>query len=336
MDIWENIRLRYRDGEKIKPIARELGLSPHTVRKFLRQGAPPTHAKQQRSSKLDLYQANIDDLLRSCPKITALRIGSYLRQNVDHTLIVGERTLRTYVARRRSIICPKLKEVFIRAQYVPGDQAQFDFSPMTAILAGVPTVVQVFVVRMSYSGRIFARASLRCDRPSIYAGLLAAVVTFGGLPRRAIFDNPKTAVQRILRGPKREENKDFLAFRGSLALVVEFAAPAKGNEKGGVEGIHGFIEDNFFRPTPEFADLDALNAALRDFCQADLARVAARAQGKHRPPLRARSGGPAAASGDSPARVRHVLCPHQQVRRGHLQEKLVLGSHVLRPPERDD
>jgi hypothetical protein len=146
---------------------------------------------------------------------------------------------------------------------------------MTAILAGVPTVVQIFVVRMSYSGRIFVRASLRCDRPSIYAGLLAAFATFGGLPRRAIFDNPKTAVQRILRGPKREENKDFLAFRGSLALIVEFAAPAKGNEKGGVEGIHGFIEDNFFRPTPEFADLDALNAALRDFCQADLARVAA-------------------------------------------------------------
>ena len=33
----------------------------------------------------------------------------------------------------------------------------------------------------------------------------------------------------------------------ALSLNVDFAAPAKGNEKGGVEGTHGFIKDNFFK-----------------------------------------------------------------------------------------
>ena len=75
---------------------------------------------------------------------------------------------------------------------------------------------------------------------------------------------------RVLRGRNREENEAFAAFRGALALHVEFAAPAKGNEKGGVEGAHGFIEDNFFRPTPSFADLDELNAALARFCESTL------------------------------------------------------------------
>ena len=67
------------------------------------------------------------------------------------------------------------------------------------------------------------------------------------LKRSAAFDNAKTAVTRVLRGRNREENEAFSAFRDALALHVEFAAPAKGNEKGGVEGVDGFIEDNFFR-----------------------------------------------------------------------------------------
>ena len=42
MDIWETIRIRCRrNGEKIKAVARDLGLAPNTVRKYLRQDGPP-------------------------------------------------------------------------------------------------------------------------------------------------------------------------------------------------------------------------------------------------------------------------------------------------------
>jgi hypothetical protein len=41
------------------------------------------------------------------------------------------------------------------------------------------------------------------DRPALFAGLLGALKFFGGLPRFAVFDNPKTAVQRISRGRDR-------------------------------------------------------------------------------------------------------------------------------------
>jgi hypothetical protein len=112
-----------------------------------------------------------------------------------------------------------------------------------------------------------------CDQPALFAGLLSCFTALGGLTRSAIFDNASTAVVRVLRGRNREENEAFAAFRGALALHVEFAAPAKGNEKGGVEGAHGFIEDNFFRPTPSFADLDELNAALARFCESTLNRT---------------------------------------------------------------
>jgi transposase len=271
MEVWESIRLRCRrDGEQIKPTARELGIAPNTLRKYLRQDTPPKSKTLMRPKLLDRYQQHVDDLIRSTPRITAARVGSYLRQNVDADLRIGERALRIYVANRRKILVPK--EAFIRAVYAPGDQSQFDFSPMSVYLGGALVVVQLFVLRLSYSGRFMARASMRCDQPALFAGLLAGFTTFGGLTRSALFDNASTAVKRVLRGRNRMENEAFTAFRGGLALHVAFAAPAKGNEKGGVEGVHGYIEDNFFRPIPAFADLDELNDALARFCDANLDR----------------------------------------------------------------
>jgi len=272
METWETIRLRCRrDKEQIKPLARELGLAPNTVRKYLRSDSPPTRAARPRAKLLDLHQSHIDALLRSTPKITAARIGSYLRETLDAAIAVDERTLREYVAGRRSLLVPK--EAFIRASYAPGDQSQFDFSPMPVYLDGMLVKVELFVVRLSYSGYFAARASMRCDQPALFAGLLSGFTALGGLTRTALFDNASTAVTRVLRGRSREENAAFAAFRGALALHVEFAAPAKGNEKGGVEGVHGFIEDNFFRPTPSFTDLAELNAALATFCEGTLRRT---------------------------------------------------------------
>ena len=79
----------------------------------------------------------------------------------------------------------------------------------------------------------------------------------------------------MLRGRTREENEAFRAFCGGLALEMEFAAPAKGNEKGGVEGFCGFLEDNMFRPTPECESLDAFNLELEWFCRNDENRTSA-------------------------------------------------------------
>src|SRR5579884_1345832 len=268
LDVWETIRLRcVRDGEHIKTVARDLGLSKNTVRKYVRTLQAPNYQSAKRTCRLDAYCYHIDNLIRRSPKITAVRIGAQLRAFVDPDLQISERSLREYVANRRREIAGK--EAFVRALYVPGDQMQFDFTPVDLVVAGVLTKVHLFVARLSYSGRLFARVSLREDQVALFAGILGAVIHFGGVPRVGVFDNAKTAVTRILRGRNREENEAFRAFCGGLALEVEFAAPAKGNQKGGVEGANGFVEDNMFRPTPECESLEAFNLELEWFCRND-------------------------------------------------------------------
>jgi hypothetical protein len=92
----------------------------------------------------------IDALIESTPKITARRIGAIIKQQHDSTFSISASALRKYVAGQRCELVPK--EAFVRAQHLPADQAQFDFSPMTVLIAGVLTVVQVFAMRLSYSG----------------------------------------------------------------------------------------------------------------------------------------------------------------------------------------
>ena len=271
MDQWEAIRIRVvRDNEPIKLVARDLGISKNTVRKYIRSLDPPAKVKLKRARRLDAWRATVSELLRSTPKITAKRIGTILRQQYDPELVVSERSLREFVADLRKALVPK--EAFVRATYAPGYQAQFDFSPMKANIAGTVIDLHIFVMRLSYSGHFYARASYREDRPALFCGLLRALEFFGGIPRVAIFDNAKTAVQHILKGRDREENPAFLAFRGALALEVQYAAPRAGNQKGGVEGYVGYVEDNFFRPIPWFASVTELNAALERFCFESLAR----------------------------------------------------------------
>jgi transposase len=272
LDKWEVIRRRcIRDGESIRVVARDLGLSRNTVRKYIRSLQTPQRKSRQHSGKLDVYESHIDAWIRSSPKITAVRIGTLLREQVEPNLLVSESRLRVFVAERRKRIVPK--EAFLRAVYAPGEEVQFDFTPVDILLNGVLTRIQLFVMRLSYSSRCFARASLRCDQLALFAGLLAGFVHFGGLTKVAIFDNASVAVTRVLRGRLRKENHDFAEFRGALALDVQFAAPGKGNEKGGVEGANFYLQNNFFTPVPSFEGMDELNAALLAFGDLDLQRV---------------------------------------------------------------
>jgi len=230
LDVWETIRIRcVRDGEPRKRVARELGISKNTVKKYIESQCVPQAKIANRGSKVDAYRTHIDAWLIENPRITARRIGTLLHDRVDASIAIGKRALRRYVAARRRALVPK--EAFVRARYGPGDQAQFDFTPVSVKIAGAVVVVQLFVMRLSYSGRLFARASWRCDQPALFAGILEALVTFGGVPKEALFDNASTAVTRVLRGRSRDENTTFRSFCGALALPIAFAAPQRATRR---------------------------------------------------------------------------------------------------------
>lgn len=271
MEDWQVIRERcVARGEPMKRVSRETGIALNTIRKYVQSAAPPQRCgAPTRMPIMAAYEADVDALLKQDANITASRIAQVLRDR-HPSFDLRERAVRSYVARRRGALHPR--EVFIRQVYTPGDQVQFDFKDVTAMIAGEETALHLFTMRLSYSTACFARCYRTEDQAAIFDGVLRGCVELGGVARDGVFDNPRTAVDKVLRGRRREVNREFAGFCGSLALDVQFAAPGKGNEKGGVEGAHGYIEDNFFRPMRDAVSLDALNEELLVFCRDDRAR----------------------------------------------------------------
>jgi len=83
------------------------------------------------------------------------------------------------------------------------------------------------------------------------------------------YDNLKPAVHRILRGKNRQEQAAWVAFRSHFLFESEYVTPGRGQEKGGVENLVGYVRRNFLVPLPEFDDYDSLNAYLVDCCDRD-------------------------------------------------------------------
>jgi hypothetical protein len=82
-------------------------------------------------------------------------------------------------------------------------------------------------------------------------------------------------VKKILRGQRREENERFIAFRSHWRFQSDFCNPARGNEKGGVEGEQGYFRRNHLVPLPQARDLEHLNELLGEGRREEQQRVIA-------------------------------------------------------------
>ena len=120
----------------------------------------------------------------------------------------------------------------------------------------------------------FMGATRFCD------GHNAAVAFFGGVPRSILYDNTKLAVARILGDGKRQRTRVFTELQSHYLFEDRFGRPGKGNDKGKVEGLVGFIRRNFLVPVPRAESFAALNDALAEQCRR---RQAARLRGM--PPI---------------------------------------------------
>src|SRR6201998_1126670 len=130
-------------------------------------------------------------------------------------------------------------------------------------------------MRSMTSGASYHRAYTHAAQQAFLEAHQLAFAYFGGVFRTLRYDNLKSAVKRILRGHRREETTRFIALRSHWRFQSEFCNPARGNEKGGVEGEGGYFRRNHWVPLPEASSLDELNAYLEQCCREDQNRVLA-------------------------------------------------------------
>ena len=81
---------------------------------------------------------------------------------------------------------------------------------------------------------------------------------------------------RILGDGRRQRTRAFTEIQSHYLFDDRFDRPAKGNGKGKVEGMVGYVRRNFLVPIPSFESFAALNAHLERRC---LERIDAKLRG---------------------------------------------------------
>ena len=95
-----------------------------------------------------------------------------------------------------------------------------------------------------------------------------ALPVLGGVPARGLYDNIKTAVDKIGRGKARTVNARFIAMASHDLFEPTFCNPASGWEKGQVEKNVQDARPRVWQEVPAFARLAALNDWLEQRCVA--------------------------------------------------------------------
>jgi transposase len=276
VELFEEIRREYRFGVgTIQGVAKKLNTHRRMVRQALASAIPPERKRPDRSSpKLEPVREFIDGILQSdweAPRKqrhTAHRIWVRIQQEHPDTA-VAEATVRRYVQRRKQELGLAARETFVPQSYDWGVEAQVDWYEAAVEFDGERENVHVFTMRSMAGGGAFHTAYFHATQQAFLEAHERAFHYFGGVFRRLRYDNLKSAVKKILRGYQREETDRLIAFRSHWGFQTEFCNPARGNEKGGVEGEVGYFRRNHLVPVPEVKDLGELNEYLRTRCQQD-------------------------------------------------------------------
>ena len=267
MSQWAEIRhLHLVERVPKKEIARRLKLDVKTVRRAISRSTTPVRVSPPRPGTLDPWRERIRQWLREEPRLTAKRIRRLLLPMAGP---LPARTVRRYVAGLR--MATTRKEAFVHRSVLPGTTMEVDFGESWVDIAGVPCKVKYLVATLPFSNAYFAKAYPVERLESLLDGIESAFRYFGGLVDRLVLDNTSLAVKDVLAGrDDRVQTEAFDAFRGGYPFRAEFCAPAKGWEKGSVEGGVKYVRNLVFRPRLAVESWTALNAAVITELEADL------------------------------------------------------------------
>lgn len=299
------IRVLKRQGMGIREIARELGCSRKTVRRYLRNETASRYGpRQSRPTKLDAYKEYLLERIAAArPRwIPAVVL---LREVREHGYDGGLTQLKAFINPHKQTT----PDPVVRFETAPGEQMQADF---TVVRRGREALL-AFVATMGYSRATWVRFTATEDAVTLCACVREALAFFGGVPRHVLFDNAKTIVlERDAYGEGRHRwHRGVLDLAEEYGFQMRLCRPYRAKTRGKVERFNGYLKGSFLVPlaaTLKSAglklDVDAANAHIGRWLM-DVANARVHATTGERPDRRL-------------AIERHALLP--------------LPQHAFRPP----
>ena len=268
-------RMHYRDGLSRSEIARRTGLSRNTVKKWLTapEAVEPRYRRLQAPGKLDpfhgaLLQALEADARR--PKRDR-RTAKALYAELKSQGYAGGYTVLTDFIRhwREQAGANAPTRAFVPLRFELGEAFQFDWSEERLVIGGVWRKLLVAHLKLCASRAFVLIAYPSQSHEMLFDAHTRSFQALGGIPRRGIYDNMKTAVDKVKKGKGRVVNARFSALCSHYLFDPDFCNVASGWEKGVVEKN---VQDSRRRiwieaASRRFGSFAELNAWLGERCR---------------------------------------------------------------------
>jgi transposase len=236
-------RIRELSGQGLgsKRIARQLGVSRNSVRRYL-AGAMAGFQERPAARRLDtIALRRVHDLFGTVAEGNTVVIQQELTRQGSH---VELRTLQRAVASLRQE--QRAEELAtVRFETPPGQQIQIDFGEKVVRIAGLPTKVYLMTAVLGYSRRLYCRAFLAQRQDDWLEGLDGAFQHFGGLTEQILCDNASPLVTSHDRQSGQVVwNPGFETFCRDRGLDTKACRPRRARTKGKIERGVGYVKHN--------------------------------------------------------------------------------------------
>ncbi|ABE47177.1 IS21 family transposase [Polaromonas sp. JS666] len=276
MEMLGRIRRMYlRDKVSLHEITKRTGLSRNTVRRWLRTPEAvqvPAYSRAAGFSKLSEFVAELEQSLKADalrPKQNR-RTGRALFAQIKASGYVGGYTRVTDFIRAWRASAGKQIKAFVPLKFDLGEAFQFDWSEEGLVVGGIYHRMQVSHMKLCASRAFWLVAYPSQGHEMLFDAHTRSFAALGGVARRGIYDNMKTAVDKVKKGKGRVVNARFAVMCAHYLFDADFCNVASGWEKGVVEKN---VQDSRRRiwldaQTRKFGSFAELNAWLAERCRA--------------------------------------------------------------------
>ena len=269
-------RMYLRDNMSFSEIARRTSLSRNTVKKWLKvpEAAPPKYRRRDTPGKLTAFEGQLVQALEADahrPKRdrrTARALCAQLRREGYKG---GYSRVTDFIRYwRQSAGQAQARRAFVPLKFDLGEAFQFDWSEEGLVVGGIYRRLQVAHLKLCASRAFWLVAYPSQGHEMLFDAHTRSFEALGGVPRRGIYDNMKTAGDKVQKGKGRIVNARFAVLCAHYLFEADFCNVASGWEKGVVEKN---VQDSRRRIWQDagrerFSSLVALNAWVGARCRA--------------------------------------------------------------------
>jgi transposase len=234
-------RMFYREHLSISEIRRRTSLSRNTVKKRLKapDGTEPRYRRGKAVGKVTAFEPTLllaleaDSYRPKRDRRTALMLYEAIRKDGYR----GRYSILTDFIRgwRNEVATVTGRSAFVPLQFELGEAFQFDWSEEWLVIGGIHRKILAAHTKLCASRAFLLAGYPGQSHEMLFDAHTRAFTALGGVPKRGIYDNMKTAVDKVCKGNGRIVNTRFFAMTAHYLFDPDFCNVASGWEKGIIE-----------------------------------------------------------------------------------------------------